>query len=365
MAHGALASFLTETSGGCLRDLCERGRQRCRCGSVVSMNTGAVSGDGIDGGSAGRSAGGSTPRRAEVLAALSLGLDLGLGQPMEHIVRAAVIAGRLADRLGLDADQGAVVYYSDLIAWIGCHADAPELSSVFRDEIDFRAGIYQVDMQGLSRTRFLLQHAAADRAALERGRSTLKFMISGRRRMTEILDSHYVSAGALADRLGLGARVRFAVHHTFERWDGTGLPRGVQGDDIPIEMRVVQLADVAEVHWRERGAEAAVAMARLRSGSQFDPEIVSVFDSHSSEILADIPDNDAWRAVLELAPNRIGLSPRRNSTSYLSHWVTLSISNPFSGTVIRGQSPHWRSAPRSSWVCPQTRSRSCVARLGP
>ena len=43
------------------------------------------------------------PRRAELVAALSLALDLGLGQPMEHMLRAAVIATRLADRVGLDA----------------------------------------------------------------------------------------------------------------------------------------------------------------------------------------------------------------------------------------------------------------------
>ena len=58
-----------------------------------------MSGHGPDGGA---------PRRAEVLAALSLAIDLGLGQPMEHMLRAAVIATRLADRLGLDAEQRAV-----------------------------------------------------------------------------------------------------------------------------------------------------------------------------------------------------------------------------------------------------------------
>jgi hypothetical protein len=39
------------------------------------------------------------PRRAEVLAALSVSIDLGLGQPAEHMLRSAVIATRLADRL--------------------------------------------------------------------------------------------------------------------------------------------------------------------------------------------------------------------------------------------------------------------------
>jgi HD-GYP domain-containing protein (c-di-GMP phosphodiesterase class II) len=157
-------------------------------------------------------------------------------------------------------------------------------------------------MEGLPRAKFMLRHAAADRPSLDRGRNAVRFLLSGRRQMTEILNSHYVSAGALADRLGLGAGVRTAVHHTFERWDGTGLPRGVRGDTIPIEMRVVQLADVAEVHWREEGARAAVDMVRRRSGTQFDPAVVAVFDKYSAEILAELPDDDSWRAALEQAP---------------------------------------------------------------
>ena len=41
------------------------------------------------------------PTRAEVLAALSVAIDLGLGQPAEHMLRSALIATRLADRMGL------------------------------------------------------------------------------------------------------------------------------------------------------------------------------------------------------------------------------------------------------------------------
>ncbi len=257
----------------------------------------------MDGVNTGDSAGHcATPTRAEVIAALSLGIDLGLGQPMEHMLRAAVIATRLATRMGLDDEQRAIVYYADLVAWIGCHADSPELTAVFRDEIDFRAGTYGVDLRGWPRARFFLQRAAADRPAIDSGRNTVRFMISGRRQMTDILESHYVSAGALADRLGLGPGVRTAIHHTFERWDGTGLPKGVHGEAIPIEMRIVQLADVAEVHWREDGPQAAVEIVRRRGGSQFDPDIVSVFDRYAGEILAEPPGDDAWRAALALAP---------------------------------------------------------------
>ncbi len=50
----------------------------------------------------GRPGAGVLPRRVEVLAGLSVAIDLGLGQPAEHMLRSATIACRLSDRLGLD-----------------------------------------------------------------------------------------------------------------------------------------------------------------------------------------------------------------------------------------------------------------------
>ena len=48
-------------------------------------------------------------RLAELVAALSLGIDLGFGQPMEHVLRQCLIAMRLAERMGLDNDARSAV----------------------------------------------------------------------------------------------------------------------------------------------------------------------------------------------------------------------------------------------------------------
>ena len=53
-------------------------------------------------------------RLAELVAALSLGVDLGFGQPMEHVLRQCLIALRLADHAGLDEQDRAAVYYTAL-----------------------------------------------------------------------------------------------------------------------------------------------------------------------------------------------------------------------------------------------------------
>ena len=78
-------------------------------------------------------------RLAELVAALSLGIDLGFGQPMEHVLRQCLIALRLAERIGLDDEERAAVYYTALLVNVGCHTDAHEQAKWFGDDIALKA----------------------------------------------------------------------------------------------------------------------------------------------------------------------------------------------------------------------------------
>ena len=78
-------------------------------------------------------------RLAELVAALSLGIDLGFGQPMEHVLRQCLIALRLAEGMGLDEEQRAVVYYTALLINVGCHSDAHEQAKWFGDDIALKS----------------------------------------------------------------------------------------------------------------------------------------------------------------------------------------------------------------------------------
>ena len=66
-------------------------------------------------------------RLAELVAALSLGVDLGFGQPTEHVVRQCLIALRVADRIGLDEPQRLAVYYFALLLGSARSAARPML----------------------------------------------------------------------------------------------------------------------------------------------------------------------------------------------------------------------------------------------
>jgi putative two-component system response regulator len=71
-------------------------------------------------------------------------------------------------------------------------------------------------------------------------------------------------------------------HH--ERWDGSGYPDGLTGEDIPLAGRLVAVADVFDILVHERpykeGMSVADAAAELRrnAGTQFDPAVVDAFD---------------------------------------------------------------------------------------
>jgi len=88
-------------------------------------------------------------RLAELVAALSLGVDLGFGQPVEHVLRQCLIALRLAERAGLEEERRAVVYYTALLVNVGCHTDAHEQAKWFGDDVAVKAVKYEHDMRSM------------------------------------------------------------------------------------------------------------------------------------------------------------------------------------------------------------------------
>lgn len=238
------------------------------------------------------------------MAALSVAIDLGLGQPAEHMLRSALIATRLADRLGLDGEQRDSTYYTTLVMWVGCHADSHEYARWFGDDIAVRHDAYLVDWSGMPYLRFLLGNVGRGQPLVQRLSIMATLFVNARGQLARLIHSHCTSAALLADRIGLGSTVQAALAFAFERYDGGGLPTGAHGDAIPIQMRVAQVADMVEVHHRAYGVEGAVAMARARRGGQFDPAVVDTFLRDADAILAGPPTGDAWAAALRAAPDR-------------------------------------------------------------
>ena len=84
-------------------------------------------------------------RLAELLAGLSLTIDLAGGAPLEKGLRTCAVATALADGLGLDLGGQRAVYHAALLMGIGCTAHAPENASMFEDDMAFAAALRVLD----------------------------------------------------------------------------------------------------------------------------------------------------------------------------------------------------------------------------
>src|SRR5271170_2513590 len=157
-------------------------------------------------------AGGSHPRArlAELVAALSLGIDLGFGQPMEHVLRQCLIALRLAECVGFGEEERSVVYYTALLVNVGCHSDAHEQAKWFGDDIAMRSGKYDHELGSMSGALAALRMIGSGNPPLHRFRVGVEFAVSGRHDLDGMIAHHAALARRLAEDLGLSIGVQEA-----------------------------------------------------------------------------------------------------------------------------------------------------------
>jgi HD-GYP domain-containing protein (c-di-GMP phosphodiesterase class II) len=254
---------------------------------------------------------------AELVAAFSLATDLGLGQPMEHVLRSWLIAVRLGERLGLEAEARASLYYVMVLAWVGCVADTAEVAAWFGDDIAFRSDSYRVDLAGLPLMGFAVNHAGAGTPLLHRLRLAANLVLTGGRAVERGLMAHCLTTTQMAGRFGLTAEVCDPLRQVFTRWDGKGVPDGVGGEQIARSVRLFHLADTVEVFHRAGGVDAAVEVARGRRGKHFDPEVVDLFCAEARDVLADMDAVAELAALIATEPGLRGQLSERELDSAL------------------------------------------------
>ncbi len=241
-------------------------------------------------------------RLAELIASLSLGIDLGFGQPMEHVVRQTWIALRIAEVLGLEAEQRSVVYYTALLTNVGCHTDAHEQARWFGDDIELKGDKYRYGLHGARSAVAGLRRLGAGHPVLHRFRIGLNFALSGHRELDGMVAGHSAMAQSLAAEIGLPPAVQEAVAAAYEQWDGKGWPGKLKGAAVPIAARVSHFAEFIEVAHRSGGVDAAVDLARRLAGGQFDPDIASTFATNAACVVAELDGASAWDQVINAEP---------------------------------------------------------------
>jgi len=245
-------------------------------------------------------------RLGEVMAALSLATDLGNGQPLEFSVRACILALRLAAGLGLTASELHDLFYYALLRHVGCNAEAYALAALVGDEMAVRREYATIDAGNLSENfNLLFRHlrlANAGSPPFTYIRQLLTGFLSGSEVVSSAVAGYCEVAQSLARRLGFGAAVGRALGQIYERWDGRGQPGGLKGEEISLVVRIVVLAQDMVIFQRLGGLEAALAVARERSGGKYDPQLVERFCRDAPQLLLDIDDELSWDRLLAMEP---------------------------------------------------------------
>jgi HD-GYP domain-containing protein (c-di-GMP phosphodiesterase class II) len=303
-------------------------------------------------------------RLAELVAALSLGIDLGYGQPMEHVLRQCLIGLRIAERMGLDDQARATVYYTSLLISVGCHTDAHEQAKWFGDDIQTKALKFTIE-PGLRGTVKAWSMFGAGKPPLHRFRMGLEFLLSGHREADGMIARHARVAQILAEQLGLPSSVGAALVAGYEHWNGGGWPGEMSGEKIPLAARIAQLAEYVEVAYRLGGTSAVTEVARKRGGKQFDPTLTNLLCNRADDILAGLESVRAWDAVIKAEPALwVELSDDQCDQALLAIANFVDLKSPFTlghsaavaalataaGSVLGFPAQELRTMRRAGWV---------------
>ncbi len=277
-------------------------------------------------------------RLAELVAALSLGIDLGFGQPMEHVLRQCLIALRLAEQVGVPEEDRTAVYYAALLVNVGCHTDAHEQAKWFGDDIALKADKYAAGIHGLRSAAVGIRRLGSGaETVLDRFRVGLEFALSGHRDVESMIVHHSRMACRFGGELGLSEQTLEAVDASYEQWDGKGWPGELRGEEVPMAARLAAVGEFTEVAHRLGGVEAARVLVRQRAGKQFDPRLAAEFDVHAEMLLSGLDTADTWDAVIGAEPAlAVVLSPDQFDAALLAVADFVDLKSPYSLGHSRG-----------------------------
>jgi HD-GYP domain-containing protein (c-di-GMP phosphodiesterase class II) len=242
-------------------------------------------------------------RTAELIGALCLATDLGMGFPFEHGLHTTLIAMRVAEELGVDRQTASDTYYACLLSHAGCTAEAHVAAKVFGGSLtaDFGPSMYGSGREvftGLLRTL-----PDPGRPAGVRAVQTVRRLPRMMREQRPALSAACEVAGMLSDRVGAPPSVPGLLAYLTDRWDGKGPLRRAKGEQIPLPMRIVHVAIDAAYQRLLGGVDHAARVVRDRGGRAFDPAIAACLAEAGPTILTADEGGSAWDEALALEPS--------------------------------------------------------------
>jgi putative nucleotidyltransferase with HDIG domain len=246
-------------------------------------------------------------RLSEIISALSYALDLTEGQPMGHSVRTCMIGMKLAQQIGMGAQEQADLYYALLLKDAGCSSNASRLFHILNaDEIRAKRDVKTTDWTrvGWESLNYTLTHVATGTPFLQRMKRLPEVAATQQQDSCALVKIRCERGSSIAKQLGFSDSVSAGIYNLDEHWNGRGYPDGLRREEIPIFSRIANLSQTLDVFLAARGPEAAVEAAQKRSGRWFDPELVKAAASlaRSGALWKDLDDKNLVQKIASLEP---------------------------------------------------------------
>jgi HD-GYP domain-containing protein (c-di-GMP phosphodiesterase class II)/DNA-binding CsgD family transcriptional regulator len=242
-------------------------------------------------------------RLAEAAAVLSLTTDLSMGVPLEHGLRTAVLAVRLAQATGLSEDDQVTVYYTGILHFAGCTAESEIDARFFGDELQSRPRMLAAQFGPRRELMAMAARTAhGDSPPLTRAAMMTRAAFGGLAEFRKWAASHCDVARLLGARMGFSEQVQLSLRHLYERWDGKGMPGDLRGEQLPQAVRLMQVAQDADIAWLAGGPDLAREKVAQRAGSGLDPRAVSAFLAAGPELFAGLDQPSVWDEVMAAEP---------------------------------------------------------------
>ncbi len=244
-------------------------------------------------------------RLAELLGALSHALDMTEGQPAGHCARCCWIGMQIGDALGLDETRAWELYYSILLKDAGCSSNAARVCQLYlADDLALKHDFKRIDGSLPQALRFVLTHTGLTSGLAERFRAIINIVQNGGKLATELIETRCQRGAEIARKMRFSEAVAQGIKNLDEHWDGSGMPGGIAGKDIPLYSRIALISQVADVFYKAAGEDAARLEVKNRSGTWFDPGLAAIFAQVSARpsFWDALNGDDLQNIIYELEP---------------------------------------------------------------
>jgi putative nucleotidyltransferase with HDIG domain len=215
-------------------------------------------------------------RLSEVVGAMSHALDITEGQPTGHAMRTCMIGMRIAEDMPLSMDERSALFYALTLKDLGCSSNASKVSYLFgADDHTAKANLKTMNWTGLSgKMLYVFKNAAPGKPFMQRVRAFTRILRGADQKARELVELRCERGADIARQIDLPEMAAQAILSLDEHWDGSGHPRGLRGEAIPLLARIMCLAQTVEVFTTLNGKDSALDMAQQRAKKWFDPDLV-------------------------------------------------------------------------------------------